>query len=278
MSDNPTGAFYLYLLEPEIQFLEAAVEHLIPADELSPGARDAGVVVYIDRQLAGTWGVHGRQYRLGPWMEGTPQQGYQSRFTPQEVYRIAIREIDEHCRAARGRTFAQLPGADQLRLLQQLEKDEIALPSLSYSGSSCRCSGRGRKFMGRAACPTSRIWATAEESAASSEELNASTPAQLLLVPIETAAHRGRVVGPSDDDVAAHDLGTRRRGGFEVDGADDRLRAGDDLEDHRRAIRIVGDVDPWGDGRRHEPALVVQRLDHLPHVLGSSRQIGRAHV
>src|SRR6516164_8404288 len=96
LSDNPIGASYLYLLEPKIRFLEAAVEHLIPTDELGPGARDAGVVVYIDRALASTWGVHGRQYRGGPWLEGPPQQGYQSRFTPQEVYRIAIREINEH--------------------------------------------------------------------------------------------------------------------------------------------------------------------------------------
>src|SRR6185312_8511802 len=28
LSDNPIGASYLYLLEPEIRFLEAAVEHL----------------------------------------------------------------------------------------------------------------------------------------------------------------------------------------------------------------------------------------------------------
>ena len=109
MSDNPIAASYLYLLEPEIRFLEAAVEHLIPTDELGPGARDAGVVVYIDRQLAGSWGTHGRMYRGGPWIEGTPQQGYQSRFTPQEVYRIAIREIDQHCKTAFDRPFAQLP-------------------------------------------------------------------------------------------------------------------------------------------------------------------------
>ena len=63
LSDNPIAASYLYLLEPEIRFLEAAVEHLIPTDELGPGARGAGVVVYIDRTLASTWGVHGRQYR-----------------------------------------------------------------------------------------------------------------------------------------------------------------------------------------------------------------------
>ena len=131
VSENPIGASYLYLLEPEIRFLEAAVEHLIPTDELGVGARDAGVVVYIDRALASTWGVHGRQYRGGPWPEGTAQQGYQSRFTPQEVYRIAIREINQHCVAAFDRPFAQLAGDQQLSLLKQLEKDEIALPSLS---------------------------------------------------------------------------------------------------------------------------------------------------
>jgi len=131
LSENPAGASYLYLQEPEIRFLEAAVEHLIPTDDLGPGARDAGVVVYIDRQLAGSWGTHGRQYRSGPWMEGTPQQGYQSRYTPQEVYRIAIREIDQHCRATFDRPFAQLAPEAQLSLLRQLEKDEVALTSLS---------------------------------------------------------------------------------------------------------------------------------------------------
>ena len=57
MSDNPIVASYIYLQAPEVRFLEAAVEHLIPTDDLGPGARDAGVVVYIDRQLAGTWGA-----------------------------------------------------------------------------------------------------------------------------------------------------------------------------------------------------------------------------
>jgi gluconate 2-dehydrogenase gamma chain len=131
LSDNAIAGSYVYLIEPEVRFLEAAVEHLIPTDELGPGARDAGVVVYIDRQLAGTWGTHGRQYRSGPWMDGTPQQGYQSRYTPQEVYRIAIREIDQHCRTTFQRPFAQLAQDVQLKLLEQLEKDAIALPSLS---------------------------------------------------------------------------------------------------------------------------------------------------
>src|SRR6202043_3116176 len=106
LSDNPIGASYLYLSEPEIRFLEAAVEHLIPTDELGPGARDAGVVVYVDRALASTWGVHGRQYRGGPWLEGTPQQGYQSRFTPRG-------RLDHVHGAGQRRAERRVPGARQ---------------------------------------------------------------------------------------------------------------------------------------------------------------------
>src|SRR5262249_36258086 len=89
---------YTYLTGPEVRFLDAAAERLIPTDENGRGGRDAGVSCYIDRQLASVWGTHGRNYRSGPWLEGTPEQGYQSRLTPQEVYRIGIREINEYCR------------------------------------------------------------------------------------------------------------------------------------------------------------------------------------
>src|SRR3954447_23609979 len=83
---------YNYLNPTEIRFLDAAVERLIPTDELGPGGRDAGCTCYIDRALCSTWGSHGRNYRSGPWPEGTPEQGFQSRFTPQEIYRIGILE------------------------------------------------------------------------------------------------------------------------------------------------------------------------------------------
>jgi gluconate 2-dehydrogenase gamma chain len=120
-----------YLTPPEIAFLDAAAERLIPTDELGPGARDAGVTVYIDRQLFSAWGTHGRNYRSGPWLEGTPEQGFQSRLTPQEIYRIGIREINDHCRATYEKPFDQLQLERQDEILKALEKDEIALPSLS---------------------------------------------------------------------------------------------------------------------------------------------------
>jgi gluconate 2-dehydrogenase gamma chain len=122
---------YAYLTEPEVRFLEAAVERLIPTDALGPGAKDAGVTCYIDRQLCSAWGVHGRHYRSGPWLEGTPEQGFQSRLTPQEIYRIGIHEINAVCRAKYERPFEQLSASTRDEFLKALEQNTVELPSLS---------------------------------------------------------------------------------------------------------------------------------------------------
>src|SRR6266852_1229548 len=76
---------YGWLTQPEQAFIEAAVARLIPADELGPGAKEAGVSYFIDQQLAGAYGTMARNYRQGPWPEGTPQQGYQSRLASSEA-------------------------------------------------------------------------------------------------------------------------------------------------------------------------------------------------
>lgn len=131
MGDSALLNAYSYLTPTEVRFLDAAVERLIPTDELGPGGKDAGVTAYIDRQLSSTWGSHGRNYRSGPWLEGTPEQGYQSRLTPQEVYRVAIREIDDYCRGTFEKPFDQLKPEKQDEVLKALEKNQIELPSLS---------------------------------------------------------------------------------------------------------------------------------------------------
>ncbi|MES2563395.1 MAG: gluconate 2-dehydrogenase subunit 3 family protein [Pseudomonadota bacterium] len=122
---------YNFLTQPEIRFLDSAVERLIPTDELGPGGKDAGVTCYIDRQLSGTWGTHGRHYRSGPWLEGTPEQGFQSRLTPQEIYRIGIQEINAYCRTKYEKPFDQLQPARQDEVLKALEQGKVELPSLS---------------------------------------------------------------------------------------------------------------------------------------------------
>ncbi len=120
-----------YLTQPEIRFLDAAVERLIPADDLGPGAKEAGVTCYIDRQLDSVWGSHGRHYRSGPWPEGTATQGFQSRLTPREIYRAAIREVNVHCLGQHQKAFEYLAPQQQDEVLKGLESGAITLPSLS---------------------------------------------------------------------------------------------------------------------------------------------------
>jgi len=122
---------YGYLTQPEIRFLDAAVARLIPADELGPGAKEADVTYYIDRQLISVWGTHGRHYRMGPWPEGTAEQGFQSRLTPQEIYRAGIRETNTHCIKQYGKPFEFLTAEQQDEVLRGLEASGIELESLS---------------------------------------------------------------------------------------------------------------------------------------------------
>lgn len=131
MAESEVLHAYGYLTGPEVRFLEAAAERLIPTDELGPGGKEAGVACYIDGQLRSAWGTHGRNYRSGPWLEGTPEQGFQSRLTPQEIYRIGIQEINAACRAQYEKPFDQLQPERQDEVLKALEKGEFKLPSLS---------------------------------------------------------------------------------------------------------------------------------------------------
>src|SRR3989449_11469742 len=102
---------YMSLSQTEAAFLDAAVSHLIPKDELGPGAKEAGVTSFIDQQLFGGYGTMARKYTQGPWPEGTPQQGYQSPLTPAEVYRAAIRDTNSYCRKQFGKAFDALATA-----------------------------------------------------------------------------------------------------------------------------------------------------------------------
>jgi gluconate 2-dehydrogenase gamma chain len=122
---------YTFLSPPEAAFVEAAVDRMIPADDLTPGGTDCGVATFIDRQLAGAWGSGDRLYMQGPWQRGTPSQGYQLPMTPAECFRAAIAATNAHCRKTYQKDFDRLPREQQVPLLQQLERGEVALDPLS---------------------------------------------------------------------------------------------------------------------------------------------------
>jgi gluconate 2-dehydrogenase gamma chain len=74
----------------EAKVVSAACERIFPKDESGPGAEEAGVAIYIDRQLAGPYGRDQFRYTKGPWVESVPEHGYQGKATPREIYREGI--------------------------------------------------------------------------------------------------------------------------------------------------------------------------------------------
>ena len=122
---------YIFFHPAESAFVEAAIARLIPKDDLGPGALEAGVAVFIDRQLSGEYGKGLQWYLQGPWGEGEPTQGYQTRFAPAALYRAAIQEIDQAVgKEGRAHTFAKLSPDDQDRWLHDLEKGKAQLASV----------------------------------------------------------------------------------------------------------------------------------------------------
>lgn len=112
-----------YFTADEWRFLQAAVDRLIPSDHLGPGALEAGVPEYIDRQMETPWG-HGKLwYMQGPFhVSEAPELGYQLNLAPRDVYRHGIKACDAWCRQHySGKSFASLINAEQEAVLQAME-------------------------------------------------------------------------------------------------------------------------------------------------------------
>ncbi|HTT64134.1 MAG TPA: gluconate 2-dehydrogenase subunit 3 family protein [Bryobacteraceae bacterium] len=92
-----------FLSVTEARTLEAVCAHIIPADK-DPGAVEAGVAVFIDRQLSGFY---------------KPLQ---------ETYRQGIAAIDRLSVSCGGHAFADLPARLQLEVLQRIERDPQLKP------------------------------------------------------------------------------------------------------------------------------------------------------
>jgi len=123
---------YVFFNPDEAAFVEAAVERLIPSGEDGPGALDAGVAYFIDRQLAGAWGAGERLYRSGPWQSGTPSQGYQLPFTPAELFRTALAALGQQAAASGKAPFQKMSATAQddfLHALQTGHHDLGGVPS-----------------------------------------------------------------------------------------------------------------------------------------------------
>jgi gluconate 2-dehydrogenase gamma chain len=126
-----TGPWRFFTAE-EAEAVEALVDRLIPPDLETPGGKDVGCGVFIDRQLAGGYGRSEGLYRSGPFLEGTKEQGAQSAHTPAEHYRQALAALDRYCRMTfNGKPFIDLPDGSKDDLITGLENGTVQLEGLS---------------------------------------------------------------------------------------------------------------------------------------------------
>jgi gluconate 2-dehydrogenase gamma chain len=103
-----------FLSETEALIVAAAAARIFPGDDSDPGAREAGVVVYIDRQLAGPWGTDRHRYTQGPFDESAPPEfGNQGKATPQQIYREGLKQLEG---------LDRLPPEEQDQKLRQIER------------------------------------------------------------------------------------------------------------------------------------------------------------
>lgn len=97
----------------QARLISAACDRIFPSDDTGPGAKEAGVIVYIDRQLGGPYGRDRYRYTKGPFVESGPEHGYQGQANPQQIYRDGLRQL--------GEDFADLDAAKQDERLRAIE-------------------------------------------------------------------------------------------------------------------------------------------------------------
>jgi gluconate 2-dehydrogenase gamma chain len=109
-TEQVNGPGQLFLFYEEAGVLGALVARIVPGDERDPGAREAGVVTYIDRALAGPY---------ADW---------------QLAYREGLRLLNAHAVEKHGASFHALSEIDQDTIVASLEANQV--PGFGGNGSA----------------------------------------------------------------------------------------------------------------------------------------------
>lgn len=90
--------------------VEALADRIIPPDPDTPGGKDSGSAVFIDRQLAGPYVRQDGLYVRPPFLNGAKNQGHQSEKGPTQEYRDGLAALNKACKAQLGgKGFFDLP-------------------------------------------------------------------------------------------------------------------------------------------------------------------------
>lgn len=116
---DPDSVERLFFTEHEWNTIETVTSRIIPTDH-DPGAREARVVVFIDRYLSGIDYIFAAADGSGFLkLTGKYADAWRGRITDmQHTYRTGLRALDAVCRQHFDRTFADLDEAEQDHALE----------------------------------------------------------------------------------------------------------------------------------------------------------------
>lgn len=144
---EPTNTLKFFMPH-EAQLVEALTARILPGTPEDPGAREAGVLYYIDRLMDYRGGFAEGVYRMPPYAETyaedaappTDRQGefdviwvsetdierygYQSLLTPAEVMRLGLAAVDRMAQESFGSRFAELSEDQQDQIIGAMADGE----------------------------------------------------------------------------------------------------------------------------------------------------------
>ena len=139
----------------EAATVEAAAARIMPGDKADPGAREAGVVYYIDNMLSYHEGFNEPTFRQAPYAQtyqgNKPAEqrdvvwvaadqiyryGYQNVLTPREVYRSGVAGLDRFSRKRFKKDFIDLSESQQDTIIGLLASGKAGRFDRNLSGQS----------------------------------------------------------------------------------------------------------------------------------------------
>ncbi|RPF55311.1 gluconate 2-dehydrogenase subunit 3 family protein [Aquisalibacillus elongatus] len=130
---NFNRALKFFKNQEEFQRLSAATERIFPEDDNGPGAIKLGVPYFIDHELAGEYGNNDRLYMNGPFHEGTPYQGFQSRLKRKQIFKEGLRVMEQEAQNSHDDSFVNLDQEQQDEILTKFQNDEVKLRGVKAS-------------------------------------------------------------------------------------------------------------------------------------------------
>lgn len=109
--------------------LEQATERIYPEDDNGPGAIGLGVPYFIDKQLAGNWGVNAKDYRQGPYQEPDPTADMSS-LNRGDIFILGLRKINEESQKRFKETFNKIEAEQQDEILTDFADGKVKMKGI----------------------------------------------------------------------------------------------------------------------------------------------------